>query len=252
MFKEAVFKDQVAIVSGGSRGLGRATVLALAQQGMHVFFTYVRAAEQAQVLVAQVKAAGGNAQALQLDVRDSQACAATVEEIYQQTGRIDLLVNNSGIVKDSLLMGMDDDAINDVLATNVAGAMYLSRAVVPFMTRARAGHIINISSTVAEKPGRGHSNYAASKGAISAFTKAMAVELSKRKIRVNAIAPGMIETDMTEEVRDLAADEVKSKILLGRYGQPEDVANCISFLASPYGSYINGEIIHVDGGFKMA
>jgi 3-oxoacyl-[acyl-carrier protein] reductase len=175
-----------------------------------------------------------------------------VESVLGRTDRVDILVNNAGVIRDNLLPAFTEDEISDVLATNVLGVFHITGAVAPVMMRQRGGAIINISSVSGEKGGKGQTNYAASKGAINAFTRALAVELAPRKIRVNAVAPGLIDTDMSREVRELAGDQVLDRILLGRYGTPAEVASVVCFLASRYGEYINGEIVHVDGGFKMA
>jgi len=155
------------------------------------------------------------------------------------------------VIRDNLLPAFTEDEISDVLATNVLGVFHITGAVTPVMMRQRGGAIINISSVSGEKGGRGQTNYAASKGAINAFTRALAVELAPRKIRVNAVAPGLIDTEMSREVRELAGEQALGRILLGRYGTPAEVASVVCFLASRYGEYINGEIIRVDGGFKM-
>jgi 3-oxoacyl-[acyl-carrier protein] reductase len=176
---------------------------------------------------------------------------AAVERLVERSGRIDVLVNNAGVVRDDLLAMLDDDAIRTVLDTNVGGVFNVTRAVVPHMISRRAGKIINLGSVAGDKGGRGQTNYAASKGAINAFTRALAVELASRKITVNCVAPGVIETEMSQAVRDLAADEIKQRILLHRYGQPEEVAHAVWFLASRFADYITGQVLHVDGGFKM-
>ena len=177
--------------------------------------------------------------------------AAAVERIVDSRGRIDVLVNNAGIVRDNLLGMLEDEDIHAVLDTNIGGVFNLTRAVSRHMISKRSGRIVNLSSVAAAKGGRGQSNYAASKGAIEAFTRAMAVELASRKITVNCVAPGVIETEMSQQVRDLADDQIKARILLRRYGQAQDVAHAVWFLASRFGDYITGEVLHVDGGFKM-
>ncbi len=242
---------KVALVTGGSRGIGRAIVERLAGDGADVVFFYRGNAEAAREVVSAVATAGGKAEAQQVDVADGAAVTAAIERLIESRGRIDVLVNNAGIVRDNLLALLSDDDIHSVLDTNIGGAFNVTRAVVPHMISKRAGRIINLSSVAADKGGRGQANYAASKGAINAFTRAMAVELASRKISVNCVAPGVIETEMSQQVRDLAGDEVKARILLRRYGQPEDVAHAVWFLASRFADYITGEVLHVDGGFKM-
>ncbi len=242
---------KVALVTGGSRGIGRAVVERLAGDGMDVAFFYRGNADAAQGVVDTVVASGGRAEALQVDVSDAAAVAHAVERVVSTRGRIDLLVNNAGIVRDNLLAMLDDADIRAVLDTNVLGVFHVTRAVVPHMISKRAGKIVNLGSVAGDKGGRGQSNYAASKGAIHAFTKAMAVELASRKITVNCVAPGVIDTEMSQAVRELAGDEVTRRILLRRYGRAEDVAHAVWFLASRYADYITGEVLHVDGGFKM-
>lgn len=242
---------KVVLVSGGSRGIGRAVVELLARDGMDVVFFYRDNAAAAQAVVDGVCAAGGKCQALQVDVTDAAAVVAAVDQVIENRGRIDLLVNNAGIVRDNLLGMLEDEDIRAVLDTNVGGVFNLTRAVSRHMISKRSGRIVNLSSVAAQKGGRGQSNYAASKGAIEAFTRAMAVELASRKITVNCVAPGVIETEMSQAVRDLADDQIKARILLRRYGQAQDVAHAVWFLASRFADYITGEVLHVDGGFKM-
>ena len=241
--------DGVAIVTGGSGGIGRAIVQVLAAAGMTVVFTYRGNATAA----AEVVAAGPGAKisSAAVDIRDAAACAAFAEKVFDQHERIDLLVNNAGVIRDNPLTAMEDDDVKVVLETNVTGTFNMSRAVVPFMISQRRGKIINLSSVSGEKGGRGQTNYAASKGAINAFTRALAVEVAPRGITVNAVAPGVIETEMSRTVRELAGDQIKSRILLRRFGRPEEVAHAVWFLGSRYADYITGQILHVDGGFKM-
>jgi 3-oxoacyl-[acyl-carrier protein] reductase len=240
-----------AIVTGGSRGIGRAIVDLLAGEGADVTFFYRENAGAADAVVAAARAAAHTVTAMKVDIRDADACRAAVEAVADRTGRIDVLVNNAGVIRDNPLAGFSDEDVADVLATNVTGVFNVTRAVAPFMISKRSGRIVNLSSVSGEKGGRGQTNYAASKGAINAFTKALAVELAPRKITVNAVAPGVIDTEMSQAVRELAGDEVKARILLKRYGTAEEVAYAVWFLASDYASYVTGQILTVDGGFKM-
>lgn len=246
---ESGLEGRTAIVTGGSRGIGRAIVEMLGAAGMDVVFTYRENAAAAEEVIAANPDARLTAEAV--DSRDSEACDSLVEQVFDRTEQIDLLVNNAGVVRDNLLPMLEDDDIRTVLETNITGTMNMSRAVIRYMMSRRSGKIINLSSVAGEKGGRGQSNYAASKGAINAFTRAMAVELAPRNITVNAVAPGVIETEMSRTVRELAGDQVNAKILLRRIGQPGDIANAVWFLASNYANYITGQILHVDGGFKM-
>src|SRR5437660_8021193 len=248
---DAGLQGKSVIVTGGSRGIGRAIVLLFADEGCDVTFFYRDNAKAADEVVQGAKATSRKVAAEQIDVRDATACAAAVERVADRCGRIDILVNNAGIIRDNQLAAFDDDDVRDVLDTNIGGAFNLARAVVPHMIVQRAGKIINVSSVSGEKGGRGQTNYAASKGAINAFTRALAVEVASRGITVNAVAPGVIETEMSRAVRQLAGDQIKARILLRRYGRPEEVAHAVWFLSSRYADYITGQILHVDGGFKM-
>ncbi len=241
--------DGVALVTGGSRGIGRAIVGTLAAAGMEVVFTYLGNAAAAEETIAAFP--GAKISAKCVDVRDSAACQAFVEETEERTGRIDVLVNNAGVIRDNLLGMLSDDDIRTVLATNVEGAFNMCRSVLPFMMSKRRGRIINISSVSGEKGGRGQTNYAASKGAINGFTRSLACEVASRNIRVNAVAPGVIDTEMSKTVRELAGDQITARILLKRIGKPEDIAHAVWFLASRYSDYITGQVLSVDGGFKM-
>jgi len=241
--------DKVAIVTGGSGGIGRAIVQVLADAGMEVVFTYRGNAASVAELTAANPGAKISGEAT--DLRDSAACVALAEKVFERTGQIDLLVNNAGVIRDNPLTALEDEDVRTVLETNVTGTFNMTRAVVPFMISQRRGKIVNISSVSGEKGGRGQTNYAASKGAINAFTRSLAVEVAPRGITVNAVAPGVIETEMSRAVRERAADQVLSRILLRRIGRPEEIAHAVWFLASKYADYITGEILHVDGGFKM-
>ncbi len=242
------FADQVVVITGGSRGIGKAMVEAFAHSGAKVVFTYVNGADAARQLETSLRDQGLCAQAMMVDVRDEKSVDDSIEVVEKEYGRIDVLINNAGVTQDGLIMTMEEKAWSDVLATNLSGAFHFCRAVSRLMMRRRQGAIVNISSLVATRPGRGHCNYAASKGGLEAMTKALAIELAPRNIRVNCVAPGLIETDMSKEIRALAGDEILQRIPLKRYGQPTEVASVVKFLSSKAASYITGSVIHVDGG----
>jgi len=242
---------KTVLVTGGSRGIGRAIVELFASEGADVTFFYRGNADAAQDVVTTVRGSGRDVNCAQVDVTDAAASRTAVEQLADRAGRIDVLVNNAGVIRDNPLAALDDDDIGIVLDTNVGGVFNVTRAVVPYMVMQRAGTIINLSSVAAEKGGRGQTNYAASKGAVNAFTRALAVELAPRKIRVNAVAPGVIDTEMSQGVRDLAGDETKARILMRRYGTAQDVAYAVWFLASDCANYVTGQVFHIDGGFKL-
>ena len=251
MARDSGLAGKTALVTGGSRGIGRAIVEVLAAAGAAVSFFYRGDDDAARDVVAANREAGRTVVAEQVDVRDRAAVAAAVERFVERHERIDVLVNNAGVIRDNLLGLLEDDDIDTVLAVNIGGTFNVTRAVVPHMISRRAGKIVNISSVAGAKGGRGQSNYAASKGAIDALTRALAVELAPRRITVNAVAPGVIETEMSRQVRELVPDEVKSKILLKRFGTASEVADAVWFLASGFSDYMTGQVLYVDGGFKM-
>lgn len=245
-------EGKTAIVTGGSRGIGRACVQRLASEGARVALIYQSNSQAADEIVSQLTTAGHQVQALQADVRDGKRAAEIVDQLTDEgaTG-IDILVNSAGIVRDGLFATMDDAQWQEVIDTNLGGTRNWCYAVTRCMMSARRGSIINISSVAAEFGNRGQANYAASKGAIDGLTRCLAKELAARKIRVNAVSPGMIETDMSEAVRNLAGDLIKKAIPLKRMGQPEEIAGAVAFLASDDASYLTGQVLRVDGGLSL-
>lgn len=244
-------KDQVALVTGGSRGIGRGIVLALAQEGAKVAFVYRGSKEAADKLVADVTAAGGTCQAFQCDVTNGTDVKRVCEEAEKALGAINILVNNAGIIKDDLFIRLTAEDFDKVVNTNLGGTINFCREIAYGLMKARKGRIINISSVAATHVNMGQTNYSASKGAIESFTRALAVELASRGVTVNAVAPGFIETDMSEAVRNKAGDMIKKMIPCRRLGAPEDIAKAVVFLASPDASYITGQTITVDGGLSL-
>ncbi len=246
-------KDQVALVTGGSRGIGRGIVLALAKEGAKVAFVYRGSKDAADALVTEITAAGGMCQAIQADVAQSGAAQTVVDKVLADYGKLDILVNNAGVIRDGLFIRMDQADWDTVINTNLNGTFAFCRAVAGQMAlKQRSGRIINVSSVAAEHVNAGQCNYAASKGAVNAFTRALAVELGSRNVTVNAVAPGFVETDMTEAVRNKAGDFIQKKLIPARrLGKPEDIAAAVVFLAGPGASYITGQVITVDGGLSL-
>jgi 3-oxoacyl-[acyl-carrier protein] reductase len=244
-------KDQVGLVTGGSRGIGRAIVKAFVAEGAKVAFVYKGNRSAADSLVSEVNGSSGTALALQYDVADSAAAEQCVEQVQKEWGRLDILVNNAGVIRDDLFIRMEPEAWKSVLDTNLGGTVNFCRAVAYTLMKQRRGRIINISSVAAEHVNPGQTNYSASKGAINSLTRALAVELASRNVTVNAIAPGFIETDMSEAVRNKAGDLIKKFIPMRRLGQPEDIARVAVFLASGDSGYMTGQVLTVDGGLSL-
>jgi 3-oxoacyl-[acyl-carrier protein] reductase len=245
------FKGKVVFITGGSRGIGRACALAFAQLGAEVAIGYAGNQAAAQETVEQIQKLGAKAKALQFDVADSKACARAVEEIVEQTGRLDVLVNNAGLAIDGLVMRVKDPDWDRQLDTNLKGAFALIRSAAKPMIKQRKGAIINVTSVVGETGNPGQAAYAASKAGLIGLTKSVARELASRNIRVNAVSPGFIETDMTSRIPADARERMLSGIPLSRLGMAEEVANAIVFLASDAASYITGEVLKVNGGMYM-
>jgi 3-oxoacyl-[acyl-carrier protein] reductase len=245
-------KDQVAVVTGGSRGIGKGIVQAFAAEGARVAIVYRGSAEAAAALEKEIKQKGGMALALQCDVVDGASVDACIERVGKELGLVDILVNNAGVIEDDLFIRLDAERWNKVIQTNLGGAFNFCKAVAyDHMMKRRKGRIINISSVAAEHVNPGQTNYAASKGAINAFTRALAMELASRGVTVNAIAPGFIETDMSAAVRNKAGDLIKKYIPMRRIGVPEDIARVAVFLASADSAYLTGQVLTVDGGLSL-
>jgi len=244
-------KDQVAIVTGGSRGIGRAICKAFAAEGARVACVYRGNQQAAEALAQEIAAAGGACLAVQCDVAKLDDVQKAAERIEKEWGRLDILVNNAGVIKDDLFVRMEPEAWQTVLQTNLGGTFNFCKAVGYTMMKQRKGRIINISSVAADYVNMGQTNYSASKGAINSFTRALAVELASRGVTVNAIAPGFIETDMSEAVRNKAGDLIKKMIPMKRLGQPDDIAKMAVFLASADAAYLTGQVITVDGGLSL-
>ncbi|MBW1825177.1 MAG: 3-oxoacyl-ACP reductase FabG, partial [Deltaproteobacteria bacterium] len=229
---------KVALVTGASRGLGKAIALQLAKEGAQVVVNYAKSAEKAREVVDAIQSAGGNALTMQTDVSNFEEVEKMVDAIYEKFGRIDILVNNAGVNRDELLISMEKEDWNTVISTNLGGLFHCTKAVAKYMMLQKHGRIINISSIAGERGGRGQSNYAASKGGVNAFTRSVAMELAPKKITVNAVAPGVFETEMSSTVIRRAKDHILNSIALKRLGQAEEVAKVVAFLASDDSSYI--------------
>jgi len=239
--------EKLALVTGGSRGIGAAVAKELAVAGYDVVITYAGNEEAANKTVEEIKAKGVDAAAYKFDVSNNEDTVKVVSEIVEKYGRVDVLVNNAGITRDGLFMRMNKDNWDAVINTNLSGAYNVTQPIVKVMMKQRSGVIINMASIVGVYGNAGQANYAAAKAGIIGFTKSLAKELASRNIRVNAIAPGFISTDMT---KDLDSEKISEHIPLKRLGQPEDIAKTVRFLCD-YGTYITGQVIQVDGGLTV-
>jgi len=244
-------RDRVALVTGGSRGIGRACAVALARAGAQVAITYASNEAAAQEALALVEKEGGKARALKLDVSDTGACQEVVEQVVKDLGRLDVLVNNAGVAVDGLVMRVKDGDWDLQLDTNLRGPFALIRAACRPMMRQRGGSIVNVTSVVGEMGNAGQAAYAASKAGMIGLTKSVARELASRNIRVNAVSPGFIDTDMTAKIAGDARQRLLEGIPLQRLGTAEEVAGAVVFLASDLSGYVTGEVLKVNGGMYM-
>lgn len=247
----ATLSDKVALVTGGSRGIGSAIVSHLVEAGANVFFTYRSSADKANALVESLSGAAGSAVAFASDASDFDASGAAIAKVMDEAGKLDVLVNNAGITKDTLMLRMSEDQWDDVLAANLKSVFNLTKHALRPMLKQRSGSIINMSSVVGVFGNAGQANYAASKAGIIGFSKSIAKEVGSRNIRCNVIAPGYIETEMTEGLDDKVKETFMAQIPLKRMGTGQEVADLVTFLASDQSKYVTGQVISVCGGLNM-
>ena len=246
-----MLENKVALVTGAGRGIGRAIAIALAKEGAEVVVNYNGSEERAKEVKQTIEENGGKASIYKCNVSDFEACEAMIKDIVKEHGRLDILVNNAGITKDGLIMKMKEEDFDSVLNVNLKGTFNTIRHSVRQMLRQKSGKIINISSVSGILGNAGQANYAASKAGVIGLTKTMARELGSRGITVNAIAPGFVDTEMTEVLSEELKENACKQIILGRFGKPEDIANAVVFLASDKADYITGQVISVDGGMNV-
>lgn len=246
-----MLEGKIALVTGAAKGIGRAIALALAAEGATVVVNYNGSKERAEQVVEEIKALGSDGMTYQCNVADTQAADAMIKEVIKTYGRLDILVNNAGITRDNLIMKMSEEDFDAVINANLKGCFNTIKAVSRQMLKQRSGRIINITSVSGILGNAGQANYAASKAGIIGLTKTMARELASRGITVNGIAPGFVDTDMTQVLSDSVKEAATAQIPLGRFGKPEDIANMAAYLASDKAAYITGQIISVDGGMAI-
>lgn len=243
--------DKCALITGATRGIGKQIAITLAKQGYNIALNYRKVNEELENTKKEIEKIGVQILAVKGDVANFEDCENFVKQVIERFGQIDVLVNNAGITKDMLLMRMKKEDFEQVIDTNLVGTFNVTKNVVPYMMKARSGRIINISSIVGISGNAGQTNYSASKAGIIGFTKSLAKEIASRNILVNSVAPGFIETNMTDVLKDDVKQEIAKNIPLKRMGTAQDVANVVKFLASDDSSYITGQVINVDGGMLM-
>ena len=246
-----LLEGKVALVTGASRGIGRAIALKLASEGAKVAINFAGNTAKAEEVKAEIESNGGEALLVQADVSSAEAVEEMINKVTEKFGKIDILVNNAGITRDGLLMRMKDSDFDDVINTNLKGVYNCTKTVSKLMIKQRSGRIVNMASIVALTGNAGQTNYAAAKAGIIGFSKSAAKELAARGITVNVVAPGFIDTDMTAVIPEKNKEIMLKEIPLGRIGTPEDIANAVKFLASDEAAYITGQVIRVDGGMNM-
>lgn len=240
-----------ALVTGASRGIGRAIALALAAEGADVAVNFAGNEVAAKAVAAEIEALGRKAIIIKADIASYEAAAAMLDQVVKELGRIDILVNNAGITRDGLLMRMKEEDWDAVLTTNLKGVFNCTKAAIKYMMKQRYGRIVSISSVVGVMGNAGQANYAAAKAGVIGFTKAVAKEVAARGITANAVAPGFVQTDMTAVLNEKQVEAMQAAVPLKRLGQPEDIARAVLFLASDDANYITGQTLHVDGGMVM-
>lgn len=248
---EMDLEGRVALISGASRGIGRAVALELAAEKAKIIINYKSSEEKAKGVKSEIEGMGGEAELLRFDISSPEEVKAAIKDLIGKTGRLDILVNNAGLTRDNILAIMKESEWDDVLDTNLKGAFLLTKAAIRPMIKARWGRIVNITSVAGQYGNPGQANYSASKAGIIGFTRSVARELAERNITVNAVSPGLIDTEMTDALPEKAKEAIISQIPMGRIGTPKDVAQAVSFLVSEYASYITGQVISVNGGLYM-
>lgn len=243
--------NKVAVITGGTRGIGKQIAISLAKNGYDIAINYRTENDDLKNLVNQINEIGVKISTYKCDVSDFSSSEEFIKSIISEFGRIDVLINNAGITKDGLLMRMKKEDFQSVIDVNLVGTFNITRNVIPHMIKAKAGRIVNISSVVGVSGNAGQTNYSASKAGIIGFTKSLAKEVASRNITVNAVAPGFIQTQMTDVLKDDVKEEILKQIPLKRFGTTEDVANVVKFLVSEESTYITGQVINIDGGMLM-